>query len=291
LALGYRSTVRYYTGASRGRVTGAPVPKAARRTRVLTGRRLPGFADDTASLCYAAFLSYLRHPNIRMLLIMPVCLGLFFLFVYGSEWGEKAGRGGQWLPYFVLLWPFLNFGYILLNVFGIDRESFRAMVLLPAPRHKYLLAKNVALFPFVGGLSLFFIVLGTALTAPGWRTTSVALLQVFQLYLLFCMVGNFTSILFPYRIHGNAMRGQTNQPIMILVGLVSMVVVALIMLPSTLCLLIDEVMKSSFPYGLVVSLGLLTFTVFAYVFSLRHAGDLLLEREQRVLETLVRDRE
>ncbi|MBI3191906.1 MAG: hypothetical protein HYZ36_04505, partial [Pedosphaera parvula] len=137
LALGYRSTVRYYTGASRGRVTGAPVPKAARRTRVLTGRRLPGFADDTASLCYAAFLSYLRHPNIRMLLIMPVCLGLFFLFVYGSEWGEKAGRGGQWLPYFVLLWPFLNFGYILLNVFGIDRESFRAMVLLPAPRHKY----------------------------------------------------------------------------------------------------------------------------------------------------------
>jgi len=293
LALGYRSTVRHYTG---GQKTRPKKEKVYRRRATLTGLRLPGLAEDTCALTLAAFLSYLRHPQIRMLIIMPLCLGLFFLFLYGSDFGGGETHGA-WLPVMVLVWPFFNFAFILLNVFGIDRESFRGLVLLPTPRHKYLLAKNLALFPFVGGLSLLFVLLGALLLRPGTSMLLISLVQVFQLYLAFSLAGNFASIYFPYRIQHDTMRRQNNRPLMMLIGIGSALFVMLMMVPAVIFLLLDELLEvywdvpAAVPVGLLASLALLLLTVFAYVWSLRHAGDLLMAREQQVLATLVRDRE
>lgn len=294
LSLGYRSTLRYHSGA--GRVKARRQRARRRNKRLLTTWRLPLLSDETAAITLANFLTFARHPNIRMMLVMPLCLGLFFVFFYGTEFSKfMGGERRNWFPLFILVWPFLNFGFILLNVFGVDRQSFRAMVLLPTPRHRYLIAKNLALFPFVGGLSLLFVSIGVAMAHQPWQWTVVAVLQVFQVYLSFCTVGNFTSIYFPYRIHADGMRNQNNRPIMILISFASMGLVALLMLPSGLCLALDSFLADYYgvhlPLGILASLLILALTSGLYALSLRYAGDLLLLREHRILEALVRDRE
>jgi hypothetical protein len=68
------------------------------------------------------------------------------------------------------------------------------------------------------------------------------------------------------------------------------IIVALLMLPTSICLLIDGIANRwdvvDFPVGLVLSAALIVLTLSVYPFTLRHAGDLLLLREQRILATL-----
>jgi len=299
LGLGYRSTLRHYTGKTRGRVRRKKrlAAAAGKPGAVLTARRLPFAGEDTAAMTWAVFLSYLRHPNIRILMIMPVCMGLFLLFMHHSgAYGERLSVSGAWLPIIVLVWPFFNFSFIFFNLFGIDRAGFQELILLPTPRHKYLLAKNLALFPFVAGLSLAFVLTGALLLATETRLILISVMQVLQLYLTYCLVGNFVSLYFPYRLGRDTLRARNNRPIMLVVGLASAATVGLLLLPTTLCMVLDDWVEATWgyhgwPIGLTASAALVALTALAYAISLTHAGDLLLAREQRVWEALVRDRE
>jgi ABC-2 type transport system permease protein len=297
LLLGYNATLRYYRGGSGGKVR---VEKARPLRRPLTARRWPLLDGDTAALAGASFLSYLRHPNIRMLLIMPVCMGFLIVFMYRSgAYGAgafAAGKTSEWAPIIVLVWPFFNFSYVLFNIFGIDRESFRGLVLLPTARYKYLLAKNLALFPFVGGMSIAFVLGGALLLNMSVGVTAVAALQVVQLFVVYTIIGNIASIYLPHHIGWNGVRGGNSRVLMMCVGILSALMLGLLMLPTAICLFIDEIVRELWGYsgmslGIPVSAGLLAVTFSVYFFSLRFAGDLLYDRETRILDRLVRDRE
>lgn len=297
LGLGYRSTRRHYTGAGRTAGIRARATTAKPAGVAITARRIPLLDEETSTLTLAAFANYLRHPNIRILLIMPVCMGLLILFINRSGVHEElAMTSHPWLPVMILVWPFFNFSLILFNVFGIDRNGFRGLVLLPTPRYKFLLAKNIALFPFVAGLSLAFVFAGALLLDTAPRLVAISVLQVFQLYLMYCLVGNFTSIYFPYRLGRDTMRARSNRAVMMLLGLVSAAVVAILLAPAAFCMMLDDLAAArwgyhGWPIGLIVSAVWLLATVFAYVFALRHAGDLLLAREQDLIAVLTRDNE
>jgi len=294
LLLGFRSTLRYYTGAVHTRFR-AKVSKRARKP--LTARRLPFLGEDTAAMTLAEFLNYARHPQIRILMIMPLCMGLLILFMYYSGGvGEQWRPQGPWPALLLVVWPFFNFSLMLFNVFGIDRQGFRGLVLFPTSRYKYFLSKNLALFPFVGGLSLLMVVIGAFFIHTPLRHFLISLTQILQLYLLYCLTGNLLSVYFPYRITRDPLRVRANRSVMFLLGLASMALVGIMLVPSSLCLFLDDLAARWWNYhgwsiGLMTGVVMLSGIAVGYGFSLTHLGDLLLAREQKVLDVLLRDRE
>jgi hypothetical protein len=81
-----------------------------------------------------------------------------------------------------------------------------------------------------------------------------------------------------------------------LMGFLIIPLTGILLLPSLLCFYLDRVLAalgyaSALPMGLPASIAMVGTTAIIYKFSLRRAGTLLLRREQRVLDRLVRDRE
>ncbi len=303
LALGYRATLRHYTGsglspkAVRVRQSLAAADGAApKREKPVTLRRLPFVADDTAGLFWSFFTAYRRHPNIRLQMIMPLVFGLFLMFMYrAGAYGGRMASDRDWLPVAALIWPYLNFGVFLFNAFGADGPAFRGLVLLPTPRRRFLVAKHLALFPFVGGLAVLFVGLGAVVAGTRPYIAALSLVHVVCLYLLFCAVGAWMSVLAPYRIGRDAMRGRGDRSTMMMLSLASMLIVGLLSLPTVLCLNLDLLAAvmwkwHGFPPSLPATLLLLATAILIYRVSLTHAGDLLMERETKVLAAILRDR-
>ena len=306
LALSYRATWRYYLGirgrrrrsrrdAARAEPTREAIPRS------LLDRELPFLRDDTAAMAYASFLSYWRQPNIRMMLIMPIVVGAILLGMFaGQLWGDDPpSRFGPqaWLPLAVVVWPFLNFSVVLFNLFGFDGNGFRSLVLLPTDRSRYLLAKNVAIFPFVGAMALVLVALGSIIARPPLSVTATSIITVFQLYLLYATVGNFTSTYFPYRVRWQGMRasGAANAGQWI-VGLVSLGLTLVAVTPAAICMLLDTLILpflgyQAIPAGTIMATLLLILTIGLYARTLGMAGDLLHARERRVLEVITRPQE
>jgi hypothetical protein len=130
----------------------------------------------------------------------------------------------------------------------------------------------------------------------GALTLLTAFLQVIETYLLFCVAGNFLSVYFPYRMSWEGMRGHGKMSQAHLMGFLIIPVTGILLLPSLFCFYLDRLLAalgyaSALPAGLLASIAMLAITAIIYKFSLRRAGALLLRREQRVLDRLVRDRE
>jgi hypothetical protein len=229
-------------------------------------------------------------------MIMPLAFGLFLLFMYRTgAYGNRIANDQSWLPVAALIWPYLNFGVFLFNAFGADGPAFRGLVLLPTPRRRFLVAKHLALFPFVGGLATLFVGLGTVVIGTPPYIAMLSLIHIVCLYLLFCAVGAWMSVLAPYRVGRDAMRGKGDRSTIMLLGLASMLLVGLLSLPTALCLSLDQLAAvlwdwHGFPLSLPATFLLLGIAALLYRTSLTHAGDLLMERETRVLAAVLRDR-
>jgi len=299
LGAGFRSTWRHYTGTEqrpKQKAASQPAPATAGVAPPLTARSLPLLDDDTAAMATASFLNYIRLPNIYMLLIMPLFFGIVFIVLYTPRNMALAHTSRSFVPALATVWPFLNFGMIFFNVFGVDREGFRALILLPTERRKYFLGKNIALFPFVTGLGFAFVLLSAIFVRPGPAAILISTLQILQMYVGFCVVGNFLSMYFPYRIAWEGFRNRNNRSINFVGALVSLLLIIALMLPTILCLLIDAAASlllggNGIPIGVIASVGFLIATVIAYAASLNTAGRMLQAREPWILDKLVRDRE
>ena len=299
LALGYRSTYRYYAGVNSAvgaKSERGTVPPALWKPP-WTERKLPFFDNDTSAMALSSLLSYLRQPNIYMMLFMPIVFALLFLVI--AKPGSTASASlfqSSLVPFLVTVWPAFNFGMLLFNVFGVDPEGFRALVLLPTERRKYLLGKNAALFPLVAGLSFVLLILSVLVTKPPPAAVFMASLHVIQLFLLFSMVGNVASAYFPYRMAWSGLRMTTNRSMTLFGALTSMVLVLVLMLPTAGCMFVDPLMRDAYgyegiPVGPLLSAASLLLSVIAYRWSLGPAGALLRKREQIILDKLTRDRE
>jgi hypothetical protein len=271
----------------------APTDKRARNGRLWIEKTLPFVDDETAAMAMASLLTYLRQPNIYMMLIMPLFFGILFLFGFAQSASKNAG---PLAPALVTIWPVFNFGLILLNLFGIDREGFRTLVLLPTDRQKFLLGKNLALMPLVVGVSLIFVVIGSIMAHFSLLVFLLSLLQVIQLYLLYCIAGNFTSLYFPYRMAWQGLRSVGNRSMTFAATLLALVLIVALSAPTVFFVFLDSLLQRYFGYnGFSISLPasalFLCAVVFAYRRGLRMAGAKMMVREQHMLDQLVRDRE
>lgn len=300
LELGYRSTRRYYLGV--GRVRARKPPPA--RSKPKDGRSriiefdIPFLDDDTAGVASAAFLIYAREPAIRYMWIMSGILGLVFLAFPALARSNAPGESFNWMPFVVIGWPFLSSVGMLFNQFGVDRDGFRSFILCPAARYKYLLGKNLALFPFYGLLAVVFLTISAILVRPPVSVQLTSFVLVVQLHLMACIVGNVLSLYVPFRLSADAMRGPdfSKRPILILYGFLAMFLLAVILFPAGVCIAIDlyvfpEARYAGISIGFLIALGILGGTVLLYRFSLRVAGNLFVQREQRILELLTLSRD
>ncbi|HRZ17700.1 MAG TPA: hypothetical protein P5141_09080, partial [Candidatus Hydrogenedentes bacterium] len=243
---------------------------------------------QTAALTRAFFHSSLRHPSIRIQLVMPVCVGALLFAMYQSgAYGDLGGNERAWMPTVLIVWPFLNFAVPLLNVFGADGDGFRGLMLLPAPRRDFLLAKHLAFLPFMAGLSGLFCLAGALLAGGGAAMLALSLVNVAYLYLGFCAVSCWTSVLLPFRMGRNLMRSKGNRTAFSLTGLVSLGVTGALFTPTGL-LLNGHARGLGFAAALAASAALAAAAGLAYRWCLVRAGDLLHARETAVLEALLR---
>lgn len=302
LRLGYVTTVRHYmglydSGVRAPRPGALPQQQPSSRPTPLTARRLPLLSEETSALTLAFYRSFARHPQVRLLLIMPLCMGMFFLIMYRTgAYGRAIPQETHWLPMAVLIWPFFNFSFFIFNQFGVDAASFQQLLLFPTPRYKYLLAKNLALAPYALGLALFFVAVGVLLTAAPLRVMLLSLALVAHLYLLFSLVGNYLSLWLPYRFSRDALRQPTGRMRMLLIGLGSSMLSVILILPASACMLFDRLYPAQDSAGgaytgLLGATALLLLTMLAYWPGLFRAGDLFTARGQLVYARLHMDRE
>lgn len=297
----YRSTLRFYQG---GKTRNAPPvsrpPAPAKPHRQAAGgpsfleRKLPGVPEEAAALALAFFRSLTRAPEVKMLLAANVLMPLIFGAMFFSRGLKAPGAAKPFLATAAVAFTFLTLAQPMFNQFGLDREGFRALVLLPTRRRHILLAKNLSLLPIGGGLGLIFL----ALVAVALRLPPLAVLaacaQLGSTFLLLSLAGNFISVLAPYRIAAGSLK-PTKAPakmmaLIFVSHLLFPIAMAPIFIPPALGLLSASLgWLPSGPVNLLLSLLWLVVIAFLYRLSLENLGQLLQRREQKILQAVTQE--
>lgn len=230
-----------------------------------------------------------------MMMMMPVIL----LFVFGSMFiGSSASSTTDWtIPVEARPWiPIGMFGGILFmisgfmfNVFGMDRDGFRAYMLSPISREELLVGKNLSYLPIAGGLCLAgTIVLQFIAPLSPWIFLAVVVQSV-CVYLNFCLLGNYFSIAFPMGIKRGTMQPSNPKIISLLVlMLASTIGMSFMLFPSSVAFGIPWMLE--FWQGislnwlyLLLSLLQLAVTCWVYRWVLKDQADWLWSRETKIL--------
>ncbi len=295
LALGFRNTLRTYQGrSSRGK---APVV-VARSTRLpWTLRRLPLCSEETSAIAMAYFLTLTRHTQLRMALVMPFLFAGAVAIV--PRWLPKGALSAFPPDTFLALMLFatiIGFLAYQTNIFGVDAGGFLRLSLLSTPRRNILLGANLALSSLVVATSFSMLGILFALSDFPARRLGMAAAGLLFVQLAFCTAGNLCSIYFPVRMEAESMRRQAYQWMMALRVFVGELFLGLVVAPVGLCFFLDAMAQAkwgpdAFPAGLAAELGLVAVMALIYGLTLSGVGDLLLSREQRILESLARKRE
>ena len=298
IAVGYRSTRRHYLGYGSRRSASsahkeATVPQRPRHDSL----RIPLLPEQAASVAGVLFRTIIRHPNLRVNLLMNLVVGvlLFSMFFRGGT-DETPAMGGALLVLGLLLWPILGNAHLAFNLFGLDVAGFRTLMLVPTPRKYYLLGANTALMPFVLGAVVVFLAGGYFIAGLDPVLVAIAAVLGVAAFFALSLAGNAASILMAYPLPHDGMKSVRSNPRVQLTGLLSLAVVLVLALPCLFCLTLDWFMAAFLDYhgpplGLVVAALFLGIVAGIYFATLPAYDRLFEEREKIMLETLTRDQE
>jgi ABC-2 type transport system permease protein len=290
----YRTTLRLYTGefTSQGRrATLRPeAPADPNRVRLLEWK-VPWVSEHASAVALAAFRSLMRAPEAKMALLAPLILVVVF---GGVSLSARSDPPAMLRPLTALgagVAVLLICGVQLIgNQFGYDRGGFRAYVLSPVPRREILLGKNLAVAPLALGMALLMLLLVGAVYPMRFDHYPAAVAQLLAAFLLFCLLANTLSILAPIPLAAGSLQPAKVKAVPILLQMVFLGVLPLAMIPVLIPVgvevLLAEFAGVQWPVSLVLSLLVLTGTVFLYRAVLTWEGELLAAREQAVLEAV-----
>lgn len=300
LARSYRATLRFYQGAEESAVSrggaGTDAPQSHRPA--LVERQLPWLRDDTAALALALLRSLLRAPEMKMSLIMPIVAGAAFSSVSFAHIKRNLPTqfGGFVGPAVAVLSVF-SFAPVMGNAFGLDRNGFRGLVLLPTGRDQILLAKNLSFLPVVMSVGAALLLVAKFLLPipPGVLVTG--LVEVVLAFTLFSLMCNVLSILAPYRTAAGTLQAKKPKAVVFLaVGLMMLgipLVLWPVFVPPVLQLLFSFLSgrPAWLPVDLISAFILSGAAGWLYWLLLPAQGRLLQRREQRILVEVTEEAE
>ena len=291
----YRMTLRFYQGASNGEATKAApaaVPSttpAGPRKPLLVERVIPGLPEDVAALALATFRSLMRAPELKMALIMPivVCVLIGGMHMTKLKKAPVESLVGFAVTGMVAFAAF-SLAPTMANMFGLDRNGFRALVLLPTRRDRVLFAKNLAFLPLIAAVAVALLALIGFLLRPSASVWLTALVQLPTAFLLFSLMCNLAAILMPYRMAPGTLQAKKPKPIVFVGVFVTMlatpIVLAPIAIPPGLQFLFMRMEWLPWlPVNLICAALILAAVAVLYRVLLPLEGRLLQRREQTIL--------
>lgn len=293
----YRTTVRLYRGefsAGTARPTPeavpSPPPPVSGPSRFLE-RRIPGLSERTTAVALASLVGLWRAPEVKLMLISPLIMGLIFGWMLLSSSTEPPpvvrpliGMGGMGLI-------LLSMVQLTGNAFGFDRSGFRVYILCPAPRREVLLGKNLALVPmpiFWGAILLAVLQWSYPLRIDHLAGTVPMLVSMF---VLFCMLANWLSIFAPMPVAAGSFRRASPKMTVFLLHLAFFftfpIALTLVMLPLGAEVVLETLgLAEGMPVFLIGSVLVCAGTVALYWLMLGWQGTVLQRREQTILGVL-----
>ena len=304
LFLGYRSTLRFHTlPPSVGRTRNRGTSSSSRRPfgQRLIGLHLPVLDNTTAGVVSSSFLTSLRHPTVWVMFSAPLVIGWIFFMVVRNI--EHLGLLDSLIfktmitsftSTVMIMLPFFATITLFTNMFGLDIGGFRAYVLLPMPRWKYLFGYNCMLFVGAGTMALLMFLFSSMFIHYRIAAFTISILQIVQLGLTLCIIGNLTSIYFPYYIDLQGTKpGLRQQLILMLVGISTLFIIGLMSIPVAFATTVDTILVRFFSYQgfsirIITSLGMVGLISLVYWLTLPRFGKLLQQREKIILSKLMK---
>lgn len=310
----FRSTLNHYTGTSGPRsatvsrpsepapASSNPVPGAApspsnalSRKRRMVEWRIPGLSEDTAALTWTSVLNLLRAPEMRMAMLSPLVMLVFFAFLVAPQMrNANASALSGFAPTFLIAMLFFGIVQLLLNQFGFDRHGFRSIVLLPTSRKHVLLAKNLSFFPLIAiPLALVLVALPWVAHTPFSGVVAGAF-QMVTMYMLVCTLGNVFSIGAPFRVHATSLKPSKNSPKTVFLLLMCHFLYPVLCLPIALppaaeFFAADRGWFENLPINLILSFAVFVCAGLIYFSSLEPLGRWFEKREKQMLEVLTQE--
>lgn len=287
----YRTTVKYHTGqfatGGEGKAAKPVVAPLPNGKPTMVEWQLPRVSEHAAAVAVSSLRGLLRAPETKMLMLVPVILavvlgGLLIAFATNIPQPVRP-LIAIGLSAMVLLTGVQVAG----NQFGYDRAGFRAFVLAPLSRRDLLLGKNLALAPILLGIGVVLALLVGIVLPMRVEHNPMVLAQLVSLYLLYCLLMNFLSIVAPMPLAAGAMQ-PTNvklAPVLWQFGfmMVYPFCIGLVLLPVGVEVLVEEITQIRLPIGVVLSIGLLAAVTVVYRRSLTAQGEWLTRREKDIL--------
>jgi ABC-2 type transport system permease protein len=294
----YRSTLRFY----RGQATSKKPAQKRKATKTSTGvgtnlfdKTLPGVPDEATAAALAFFHSLIRAPEVKMAL----ATNLLMLLMFGAMvlLRRSSGITEPFKPFVAvgaIVFTLLGVGQLMFNQFGFDRNGFRQLVLLPAPRKWILLGKNLAFVPLVFGMGLTILAFAVLMLHSSLIVFLAAALQLTAAFLIVSMVGNLLSVLVPHRVTPGSLRRTKTSATTTLLIFVSRLLFPTAMIPlfipPAIGLLFARVgWLPAGPVNLLCSVLLVGLFALLYGVSLAPLGELLQRHEKRILQVVTEE--
>ena len=303
LSMGYRATRNHYLGLQSRRERKRK-PEAALSPKhpiedAFLARDLPGLDEETSAMALASFTMLSRHPVVRMQLIAPFLVAaiLFTLYVVRTDgFPNLPAIVRNAIPTAALAWPLLNGSVFFANIFGADGNGFRSLILLPTPRRKYILGKNIAHAALFGVPTVLFAILAFAVVRPEPLALLIALINAVYALLLISACGNLISLYMPFKISSDSMRGAGNNPKAVLGAFLFLFLLPLVLGPPLLCAVIDGGLAHLypgwwFPSGVLLAVVFAGLALLTYRKALVACERLLAAREPKILEAVTKGKD
>jgi ABC-2 type transport system permease protein len=286
----YRTTVRLYRGEFSADKRTAPAAAALTPASGEPGmleKKLPGLSEQVSAIALAGLRGLLRAPEAKMMLLGPIIMIVIFGSMMWAGSGEVPQAVRPLLAYGAMAMVLLSMGQVVGNQFGFDRSGFRVFVLCPARRRDILIGKNMAVAPLALALGGLLALVVQMIYPVRFDYFLAALPQFVSMFLIFCLLANWMSILAPMPIAPGAFRPANPKGIPLLVHLGFTFLFPLALAPTLLPLAVELVCEpwiGSLPICLALSMLECAVVIWLYSALLEWQGDLLQHREQRILE-------
>lgn len=294
IVLGYRVFARHVIGDGGGgrRVVALRAVAPAEAVEEATRRRFLTF--DHAALSFipieiravaAKELRYLLRSAVGKfnLVMMPV-FAIIVVFLFGRNLNSPFMGlvPDDMLLFGMLLYATLFSNNFVNNAFAWEREGVQAYFLVPVPPGRILVGKNLGVWSYNGILLAITLVTWFVLKGvpePGTLLAAVAFYA--SCVLAFTSAGNVVSVLFPAGRDISALKNTPSQ-VAILLSLVFILAIGVV---AGLFLILPTVagVPALRPVSLLVLLALLAAV---YTGTVRLAGRLMMERREKLIETL-----